>query len=341
MSPAEDTELKTQLEAYLAAGQIEPAQSPFGAGVLFARKKDGSQRLCIDYRGLNVITVKDKYPLPRIDEILDNMAGCRVFSKMDLHSGYHQIRIKPEDIFKTAFQTKYGSFQFKVMPFGLTNAPATFQRMMNQIMQKHREYTDVYLDDIVIHSRTLEEHAEHLRAILDTLRTEKLYAKLRKCEFARNSIEVCGHIISEKGISTMPSKLQNISEWPVPKNPADIKSFLGLCGFYQKFIPKYAAITVPLTELLKKSIKWKWEEPQKKSFTELKQALIHSAELAYPRWGEPFVVHLDASAFAIGATLSQNDTDGNLRMLACTSRKLNPAEQIQPTRGKCWPSWTV
>ena len=150
--------------------------------------------------------------LPRIDEILDNMAGCRYFSKMDLHQGYHQIRIKPQDIPKTAFQTKYGSFQFRVMPFGLTNAPATFQRMMNQIMQKHREFADVYLDDIIIHSRSLEEHAAHIAAVLETLREEKLFAKLRKCEFARNSIEFCGHIVSEKGISTMPQKLKSTED---------------------------------------------------------------------------------------------------------------------------------
>ena len=331
MSPAEDAELKKQLDAYLAAGQIEPAQSPFGAGVLFARKKDATLRLCIDYRSLNNITVKDKYPLPRIDEILDNMAGCRYFSKMDLHQGYHQIRIKPQDIPKTAFQTKYGSFQFRVMPFGLTNAPATFQRMMNQIMQKHREFADVYLDDIIIHSRSLEEHAAHIAAVLETLREEKLFAKLRKCEFARNSIEFCGHIVSEKGISTMPTKLKSIEDWPVPKNPSDIKSFLGLCGFYQKFIRRYADITVPLTELLKKSVKWKWGQEQQQSFEELKSALLKSAELAYPNWSEPFVVHLDASKFAIGATLSQKDTEENLRLLACTSRKMNPAEQNYPT----------
>ena len=238
MAPAEDAELKKQLDAYLAAGQIEPAQSPFGAGVLFARKKDGSLRLCIDYRALNAITVKDKYPLPRIDEILDNMQGCTVFSKLDLHQGYHQIRVHYEHVSRTAFQTKYGSFQFRVMPFGLTNAPATFQRTMNLIMQKHRIYADVYLDDIIIHSASLEEHAEHLTAILADLRSEKLFAKSKKCEFAKSQIEFCGFVVSEKGISTQPSKIQAINDWPTPKSVADLKSFLDLCGFYQRFIPR-------------------------------------------------------------------------------------------------------
>ena len=188
LSPAEDAELKKQLDAYLQAGQIEPARSPFGAGVLFARKKDGTMRMCIDYRALNNITQKDKYPLPRIDEMLDNMAGAEFFTKLDLQQGYHQIRVKAEHIPRTAFQTRYGSFQFRVMPFGLCNAPATFQRTMNNLLADCRGFAAVYIDDIVIFSRTFEEHCQHIRAVLQRLRAEKLYAKRKKCSFAQREI---------------------------------------------------------------------------------------------------------------------------------------------------------
>lgn len=172
--------------------------------------------MCVDYRGLNNITVKDKYPLPRIDEILDNMSGCSVFSKMDLHQGYHQIRVFPEHVERTAFQTKYGSFQFRVLPFGLCNAPATFQRTMDGMMRKHRAYADVYLDDIIIHSRSFEEHLTHIREVLADLRKEKLYAKLKKCEFAKEQVDFCGFVVSEKGIATQESKVQAIRDWPIP-----------------------------------------------------------------------------------------------------------------------------
>jgi len=183
--PAEDTELKMQLEAYLQSGQIEPARSPFGAGVLFARKKDGNLRFCIDYRALNTITVKDKYPLPRIDELLDNIAGTEYFTKMDLQQGYHKIRVKPKHVQRTAFQTKFVSFQCRVMPFGLCNAPSTFQRTMNNILADCSGFADVYIDDIVIYLRTLDDHLTHLRAVLLHLRADKLFAKLNKCSFGR------------------------------------------------------------------------------------------------------------------------------------------------------------
>ena len=248
MAPAEDLELKKQLDAYLKADQIEPAKSPFGAGVLFARKKDGAMRLCIDYRGLNAITVKDRYPLSRIDEMLDNMRRASFFTKLDLQQGFHQIRVHPDHVPRTAFQTKYGSFQFKVMPFGLCNATATFQRTMNQVLACHREYADVYIDDIIIHSRTLAEHVQHLRAILVDLRRESLFAKRKKCSFAQSETDFCGFIVGASGIRTQPQKLEAIRNWPVSQNPKDIRSFLGLCGFYQRFIPKYADTASPMTD---------------------------------------------------------------------------------------------
>ena len=218
MSPMEDVELKKQIDTYLEAGQIEAAKSPFGAGVLFAKKKDGTQRLCIDYRALNKITQKDKYPLPRIDELLDNMSGCEFFTKMDLQQGYHQIRIKPEHVPRTAFQTKFGSYQFRVMPFGLCNAPSTFQRTMNNVLTECRQFADVYIDDIVIHSHTLTEHLTHLRQVLDILRREKLYAKMKKCSFAHREIEFCGFLVNGDGIRTHPDKIMAIQAWPRPQS---------------------------------------------------------------------------------------------------------------------------
>ena len=188
MSPDEDRELRAQLEKYRAAGQIEPANSPFGAGVLFARKKDNTLRLCIDYRALNKITVKDRYPVPRIDEMLDEMVHATWFSKLDLQQGYHQILVIPEHVERTAFNTKYGSFQFKVMPFWLCNAPATFQRTMNNVLSEHRTFAAVYIDDIIVHSNSYEDHLEHLRKIFETLRAQKLYAKASKCSFAQREV---------------------------------------------------------------------------------------------------------------------------------------------------------
>ena len=303
LSPAEDLELRTQLTAYLQAGQLEKARSPYGAGVLFARKKDGSFRLCIDYRALNKITRKDKYPLPRIDELLDNMQGAQFFTKIDLQQGYHQIRVKPSDVPKTAFQTKYGTFQFLVMPFGLCNAPATFQRAMNDLLSPCRVFAEVYIDDIIIHSRTLEEHVEHLRAVLTLLRTSKFFAKKKKCAFALHEVEFCGFLVTPKGIHSHPDKLKTIKEWPTPKNVAEARAFFGLAGFYQRFVPRLAHIAHPISKLFKKKSQWTWSADQIHAFEALKQGLLESTSLAYPDLNQEFVLHVDASADALGATL--------------------------------------
>ena len=331
MSPSEEVELRKQIAVYLAAGQIEPARSPFGAGVLFAQKKDGTKRLCIDYRALNKLTLKDKYPIPRIDELLDNMAGAQYFTKIDLQQGYHQIRVKPEHVPRTAFQTKFGSFQFRVMPFGLTNAPATFQRTMNNLLSEYREFANVYIDDIVIFSRTLEEHLQHVRKVLQKLRGEKLYAKKKKCTFGASEIEFCGFLVNRTGIGSHPDKLRAVDEWPTPKSAKDVRSFLGLAGFYQRFVKNFANIAAPLTALLKKTAKWSWTDTQQKAFEDLKKELHSSTELTYPDFAKDFILHMDASADALGATLSQEDSAGHLKLLTCTSRKLIPAERNYPT----------
>ena len=335
MSPLEEEELKRQMQKYLEAGWIEKAQSPFGAGVLFAKKKDGSFRLCIDYRSLNKLTIKDKYPLPRIEECLDEMQGSERFTKLDLASGYHQVRMHPADIQKTAFQTKYGSFQFRVLPFGLCNAPATFQRLMNTVLSPYlNRCAKAYLDDVVIHSRNAEEHVEDLRRILQLLRENQLFCQLKKCEFDKPEIEFCGFRISKEGIRPQTEKVKLIKAWPTPKNQTDIRAFLGFCGFYRRFIKNFAKIASPITELLQKEKTWEWGDEEQHSFEQLRKALSENALLTLPDVRKPYYLYTDASDQAIAATLNQKNDRGILQLLACSSRKLSKAERNYPTQEK-------
>ncbi|GBG85010.1 hypothetical protein CBR_g39474 [Chara braunii] len=244
LSIPEATELKRQLEELLRLGFIKPSNSPWGAPVLFARKVDETLRLCIDYRGLNRYTVKNSYPMPRSDELFDRLAGNRFFTKIDLHSSYHQIRVAAADQPKTAFRSRFGHYEFTVMPFGLTNAPATFQRAMNDIFRDILEqYVLVYLDDILVYSRTLEEHLRHLRDVLDRLRRHGFYAKLSKCCFAQHKVDFLGHYVYDKGLHMDDAKITTIAEWPAPTSAKQLRSFLGLTSYYNNFILGYASFT--------------------------------------------------------------------------------------------------
>nr|GFC70832.1 putative reverse transcriptase domain, aspartic peptidase domain protein [Tanacetum cinerariifolium] len=229
MDPIELKVLKDQLQELLERGFIRPSVSPWGAPVLFVKKKDGSIRLCIDYRELNKITIRNRYPLPRINDLFDQLQGAMHFCKIDLRSGYHQLRVKEQDISKTAFRTRYGHYEFLVMPFGLTNAPAVFMDLMNRIF---REFLDkfviVFIDDILVFSKSKEEHEDHLRTVLQTLQQEKLYAKFSKCEFWLSSVAFLGHIVSAKGITMNPAKVEAITKWPRPTSVTEVRSFLGL-----------------------------------------------------------------------------------------------------------------
>eukprot|EP00253_Pinus_taeda_P022388 PITA_22388 len=234
MSVPELTELKMQLQDLLDKKYIRPSVSPWGAPVLFVRKKDGTFRMCIGYRQLNKLTVKNKYPLPHIDELFDQVKGAMVFSNIDLRFGYHQIRIKEEDIAKTSFRTRYGHYEFVVLPFGLTNALATFMCLMNSVFHKYLDkFMLIFIDDILIYSQNIQEHEENLRLVLQTLREHQLYAKYSKCDFYKEQIQYLGHIITREGIAVDPEKIRTIMEWPIPKDVADIRSFMGLAGYYR------------------------------------------------------------------------------------------------------------
>ena len=327
MSPSELDELKKIIQELLEHGFIQPSMSPYGAPVLFVKKKDGSIRMCVDYRALNKITIKNKYPLPRIDELLDRLKGAKYFSKIDLRSGYHQVRIDESDIPKTAFRTRYGHFEFLVLPFGLTNAPATFMHMMQSIFRKCLdEFVIIFLDDILIYSKTKEEHEKHVEEVLKLLRENKLYAKESKCEFFKNKMSFLGHIVGENGISMEEQKIKAVKEWPIPKDVSDVRSFLGLAGYYRRFVHKFSEIASPISELLQKDIIFKWTEKHDEAFKKLKYALTTAPVLIIHDDNFPTIVRSDSSGFAVGATLLQDQGNG-LQPCAFMSKKMLPAER--------------
>jgi len=252
--------------------------------VLFAKKKDETLRLCIDYRQLNKMTIKNKYPLPRIDDLFDQLKGACVFSKIDLRLGYHQVMIKEKDMQKTAFRTRYGHYEFVVMPFGLTNAPAIFMDLINRVFRSYLDkFVVVFIDDILIYSSSQMEHAYHLREVLETLRRNKLYAKLSKCEFWLNEVVFLGHVISEKGISVDPKKIEVVLKWERPTNVIEIHSFLGLAGYYRRFIKGFSTIASPMTRLTRKEVKFEWSKDCEASFQELKSRLTSALVLPYQK----------------------------------------------------------
>jgi hypothetical protein len=326
LSAAELDELRRQIDALLDQGWIRPSSSPYGAPILFIPKKDGKWRMCIDYRALNKITVKNRYPLPKVDELMDRLHGAKYFTKIDLSSGYHQIRVRESDVHKTAFVSRYGSFEYLVMPFGLCNAPATFQRVMNTILREGLDrFVLVFLDDILIYSKTRDEHIQHIREVLERLRSEKLFGKLKKCDFFRTEVEYLGFDVGAEGIKPSLSKVQAILDWPTPENVTDVRSFLGLCSFYRKFIRWFSELAAPMTDLTKKDRKFVWDDEADKSFNRLKTAMVTAPVLQLPDFDREFVVTTDASEVSVGGILQQNFGSG-LQPVCYESRKLNPAE---------------
>ena len=242
---------------------------------------------------LNRITVKNKYPLPRIDDLLDQLKDASIFSKIDLRSGYWQLRVAESSIPKTAFRTRYGHFEFLVMPFGLTNAPAAFMSLMNKTFQSYLDqFVIVFIDDIMIYSSSKEEHEKHLRVALQILREKQLYAKFSKCEFWMEEIAFLGHIVSREGVKPDPSKIKAIQEWEPPRNMIEIRSFLGLAGYYRRFVKDFSTVARPLTALLKKNMPFQWNEKCQHSFERLKEALITTPILALPTGSGDYVLTL-------------------------------------------------
>ncbi|GJS78130.1 putative reverse transcriptase domain-containing protein [Tanacetum coccineum] len=328
LAPSEMQELSNQLQELADRGFIRPSTSPWGAPVLFVKKKDGSFRMCIDYRELNKLTIKNHYPLPRIDDLFDQLQGSSVYSKIDLRSGYHQLRVGDEDIPKTAFRTRYEHYEFQVMPFGLTNAPTVFMDLMNRVCKPYLDkFIIVFIDDILIYSRNKKQHANHLRIILELLKKEKLYAKFSKCDFWIHIMQFLGHLIDSQGLHVDPAKIEAVNNWTSSTTPTEIHQFLGLVGYYRRFIKDFSKIAKSLTELTQKNKKYIWGEDQEIAFQLLKQKLCEAPILALPEGNNNFVVYCN---------VSHQDYDGEIRYhpgkANVVADALSRKEQIKPLR---------
>ena len=302
--------LKEELTKLINKKLIEPSYSEWSSPIVLVPKPNGKWRLCIDYRKVNDATIKDSYSLPNIDEIFDSLDGAKFFTTMDLYSGYHQILMDTESVEVTTFTTKFGNYQFKVMPFGLTNAPATFQREMNRILFPYiGDFVFNFIDDILIYSKTEEEHLEHLEKVLAVFKEHKLKINIEKCSFMQTEVEVLGHKVSDKGLSPLDSKIEAIKKWKAPTDIHELRSFLGAIGYYRNFIDKYAQTTAPLCKLLRKNVKYQWNQEQEESFKLLKEKLINAPILKFPSFDKEFIIRTDASYDGIGGVLLQKNEE--------------------------------
>ena len=327
LSHLEVQEVETQIKELLRQGLIEPSNSPYGAPIIFVKKKDGTLRMCCDWRKLNAQTIKSRYPLPRIDELLDTLQGAQYFSSLDLQSGFHQILINPADVPKTAFTTPFGHYQWKVMSFGLCNAPAIFQETMNKVLAGHlRKGALVYMDDILIYAKTQEEHARLLDEILTLLGQNDFYVKFSKCEFEKTELKYVGHIVGKHGIKVDPAKTQVVRDWPTPTSVKDVRSFLGLANYFRKFVQGYSTLVEPLTQLTRKDTTWTaqtWDDKCEQAFQGVKEALTNAPVLTMPDTaGGQYEVICDASLVGTGAVLTQGG-----KPIAYISTKFSPAEK--------------
>ena len=340
--------IKGEVEKMLEKGVIRKSKSPWASPVVLVPKKNGEIRFCIDYRKLNAVTIRDEHPLPRIDDMLDTFNGSKWFSSMDLASGYWQVEMDEEDAQKTAFITSEGLYEWTVMPFGLTNAPATFQRMMHEVLGD-LIYTKapVYIDDINTHSITFEQHLKDLAEVFQRIRSARLKLRADKCKFCFNEIEFLGYVVGKDGIKTDKKKIEKIMNYPRPITITELKGFLGLASYYRRFIKDFSKIAKPLNDLMKNiqyegitkqreqnkkiSIKGKWKETQQESFDILKEKLCTAPILAYPDFKKEFILYTDASGYALGAVLSQKAEDRKEHVIFYASKSLTSAEQNYST----------
>lgn len=287
------------VEEMLTNGTIQASSSPYASPVVLVKKKDGSWRLCVDYRGLNGLTIKDRFPIPLIEDLMDELGSSQVFSKINLRAGYHQVRMDPKDIHKTAFKTHSGHFEYLVMPFGLTDAPATFQGLMNAVFKEYlRKFVLIFFDDILVYSFSMEDHLAHLQLMFQKMRDHSLFAKESKCDFDVAKIKYLGHYIEAGGVSTDPNKIKAVAEWPVPTNLKQLRGFLGLASYYRRFVKNFGTIARPLTALTKKET-FMWSSEALDAFMELKEALCKALVLALPLFDKPFLVETDACSQGI------------------------------------------
>ena len=325
-------EVAHQLRAMQDTGVIRPSSSPWASPIVLVRKKDGSLRFCIDYRALNAVTKADTFPLPRIDDLLDQLGKSKYFSTLDLAAGYWQVRVHSDSQEKTAFITHQGLYEFRVMPFGLCNAPAVFQQLMQRVImglnpEEGPDFVAVYLDDVLIFSETLEDHLRHVRIVIEQVMATGLKLKPVKCHFVRQEVEYLGHLITPDGLRPNSNRVAAVREFVTPRSVTETRQFLGLASYYRRFIPKFAKIAQPLHQLTKKGAQFDWTSESQTAFDRLKSELIQAPVLAYPDFNKDFTLETDASVRGLGAVLSQTQSDGRSHPIAYASRALSPQEK--------------
>jgi hypothetical protein len=330
-TPEKKMFIKKEIEKMLEVGRIRPSNSPWASPVTLVIKKSGSYRFCIDYRALNKVTKTDAYPLPRIDELLERYETSKWFTSIDLAAGFHQVEMDENDKEKTAFTCSMGLYEFNVMPFGLKNAPATFQRLMNNILYDYiGDFVEVYIDDIMIHSKNFEDHIIHVTQVLQKLREYNLVIKLKKSKFCEQQIEFLGHEIGKEGIKPNAKKVETITKIRKPQTLTELRSFLGLCSYYRRFIKDFSKKSRSLYKLLEKETPYIWLDEQQETFDWLKSCLTKDPILAHPNFDKEFILITDASTDGLGVVLSQkNDKDKEV-VIAYASRSTNKNERNYP-----------